>query len=149
MNVGTKTQPLTSGNVASRSTSLRWVTRMRALVMIAAAVGYWLCHASALAQDWPARPVTMVVAVLHVGSDDILGRIIAARLSDLLGQPVTVENMSGAGGMTGTARVAKAAPDGYQIMLGTSATHAISQVAQKNPPYDSVADFVPVALVAE
>lgn len=104
---------------------------------------------SVVAQDWPTRPVTMVVAFPAGGSDDILGRVVAARLSELLGQPVNVENVSGAGGMAGTARVAKAAPDGYQIALGTSATHAVSQVAHKNPPYDSVADFIPVALIAE
>lgn len=117
--------------------------------MAAAAAGCLLCNESISAQDWPTRPVTMVVAFPAGGSDDILGRIVAARLSELLGQPVNVENVSGAGGMTGTARVVKAAPDGYQIALGTSATHAISQVARKNPLYDSTADFVPVALIAE
>lgn len=90
-----------------------------------------------------------LVAFPEGGSDDIFGRIVAARLSELLGQPVNVENVGGAGGMTGTARVAKAAPDGYQIALGTSATHAISQVARRNPLYDSTSDFAPVALIAE
>jgi tripartite-type tricarboxylate transporter receptor subunit TctC len=101
------------------------------------------------AQDWPSRPLTMVVAFPAGGSDDILGRIIAARVSELLGQPVNVENLGGAGGMTGTARVAKAVPDGYQFALGTSATHALSQVLHKAPLYDAVADFAPVGLVAE
>jgi tripartite-type tricarboxylate transporter receptor subunit TctC len=101
------------------------------------------------AEDWPTRPITMVVAFAAGGSDDILGRIVAARLSELLNQQVIVENIGGGGGTTGTARVAKAAPDGYQFALGTSATHALSQVLRKNPPYDSLADFTPVALIAE
>jgi tripartite-type tricarboxylate transporter receptor subunit TctC len=91
----------------------------------------------------------MVVAFPAGGSDDILGRIVAGRLSELLGQPVTVENIGGAGGMTGTAGVARAAPDGYQIALGTSATHALSQALHKNPLYDAAGDFAPVALIAE
>jgi tripartite-type tricarboxylate transporter receptor subunit TctC len=101
------------------------------------------------AQDWPSRPMTMVVAFPAGGSDDVLGRIIATRLSELLGQPVNVENIAGGGGTEGTARVAKADPDGYRFALGTSATHAISQVLRKNPPYDASADFAPVALIAE
>ncbi|MGZ3296105.1 MAG: Bug family tripartite tricarboxylate transporter substrate binding protein, partial [Xanthobacteraceae bacterium] len=107
------------------------------------------CIGPAWAQDWPSRPVTLVVAFPAGGSDDILGRIVAARLSELLRQPVNVENIGGAGGMTGTSRVVKAAPDGYQVALGTSATHAVSQVARKTPLYDSLADFTPVALIAE
>jgi tripartite-type tricarboxylate transporter receptor subunit TctC len=105
--------------------------------------------ASASAQEWPSRPVTMVVAFPAGGSDDILARILAPRLSELLGQPVTVQNIAGAGGMTGTSLVAKAASDGYQIMLGTSATHALSQALHKSPPFNASTDFVPVALIAE
>jgi tripartite-type tricarboxylate transporter receptor subunit TctC len=103
----------------------------------------------ASAQDWPARPMTMVVAFPSGGSDDILGRIIAARMAELLGQPVNVENVAGGAGTTGTSRIARAAPDGYEFMLGTSATHALSQVLRKSPPYDAAADFTPVALIAE
>jgi tripartite-type tricarboxylate transporter receptor subunit TctC len=105
--------------------------------------------ASASAQNWPSRPVTMVVAFPAGGSDDILARILAPRLSELLGQPVTVQNIAGAGGMTGTSLVAKAASDGYQIMLGTSATHALSQALHKSPPFNASTDFAPVALIAE
>jgi tripartite-type tricarboxylate transporter receptor subunit TctC len=123
--------------------------RKRGLLVIATVACCLSCIDSMSAQDWPARPVTMVVAFPVGGSDDILGRIVAARLSEVLGQPVNVENVSGAGGMTGTARVAKAAPDGYQIALGTSATHALSQVLRKDPPYDAMTDFAPVALIAE
>lgn len=119
-------------------------------LLIAAAVAYCLpCIGSTAARDWPVRPVTMVVAFPAGGSDDILGRIVAARLSEVLGQSVNVENIGGAGGVTGADRVAKAAPDGYLIALGTSATHAVSQVLRKDRPYDSMADFAPVALIAE
>ena len=100
-------------------------------------------------QDWPAKPLKMVVAFPAGGSDDILGRILAPRLSALLGQPGSVENAEGAGGMTGASRVAKASPNGYEFMLGTLATHVLSQVLHKRPPYDSTRDFAPVALVAE
>ncbi len=104
---------------------------------------------SALAQHWPTKPLTMIAAFPARGSDDILARILTPHLSNFLGQPVTVENVGGAGGMTGTSRVAKAAPDGYEFMLGTSATHSLSQVLHSNPPYNSASDFTPVALIAE
>jgi tripartite-type tricarboxylate transporter receptor subunit TctC len=124
------------------------MTKLRLPLAMALAAGF-AGIGPAWAQDWPSRPVTLMVAFPAGGSDDILGRIVAARLSELLRQPVNVENIAGAGGMTGTSRVAKAAPDGYQIALGTSATHAVSQAARKTPLYDSLADFSPVALIAE
>ena len=73
----------------------------------------------------------------------------AARLSELLGQQVIFENVGGAGGMIGASRVAKAAPDGYQFVLGSSGTHALNQTLYKNPLYNAATDFAPVALVAE
>jgi tripartite-type tricarboxylate transporter receptor subunit TctC len=103
----------------------------------------------AAAQDWPARALTLVVAFPAGGDDDILARMLAPRLSQFLGQPVNVENVPGAGGVVGAARVAKAAPDGYELLLGTSATHALSQTLLKKPPYNAVTDFTPVALIAE
>jgi tripartite-type tricarboxylate transporter receptor subunit TctC len=102
-----------------------------------------------LTQDWPTRSLTMVVAFPARGSDDILARILAPHMSDFLGQAVIVENVGGSGGLVGTSRVAKAPPDGYELMLGTSATHGLSQVLYRNPPYSSTGDFTPVALVAE
>jgi tripartite-type tricarboxylate transporter receptor subunit TctC len=103
----------------------------------------------ALAQDWPARALTLVVAFPAGGDDDILARMLAPRLAQFLGQPVNVENVAGAGGMVGALRVAQAAPDGYELLLGTSATHALSQTLLKKPPYNAVTDFTPVALIAE
>ena len=95
----------------------------------------------AVAQDWPQRPVTMVVPFAAGGGADVMGRILAQRLSELLGQQVIVEDVTGAGGMTGTNKVARAAPDGYQIALGSVGTHAYNQTLYKKPLYDAVADF--------
>jgi tripartite-type tricarboxylate transporter receptor subunit TctC len=102
-----------------------------------------------LAQSWPTREVTMVVAFPPGGDDDIIARMLAPRLAQALGQPVTVINVPGTGGMVGAERVAKAAPDGYEFLLGSSATHALSQALHKRPPYHAVTDFTPVALMAE
>lgn len=102
-----------------------------------------------LAQDWPARPVTMVVTFAAGSGDDLLARIVSPRLSQLLGQQVIIENVGGAGGMTGTNRVAKALPDGYQFVLGGTGTFAANQTLYKHPAYDAVMDFKPVVLIAE
>src|SRR5579862_8951491 len=83
--------------------------------------------APAAAQDWPTRVVTLEVPFAAGGGADVMGRIPAAALSGELGQQVIVENIPGAGGMTGTARVARAAPDGYEIALGSVGTHAYNQ----------------------
>ena len=101
------------------------------------------------AQSWPTRPMTMVVPFAAGGPMDTVGRILAPRLGELLGQQVVIENVGGAGGMTGSARVAKATPDGYQFVLGNVGTHAVSQTLSKNPLYNAVTDFTPVALVAD
>jgi tripartite-type tricarboxylate transporter receptor subunit TctC len=101
----------------------------------------------AWAQDWPTRPVTMVVPYAAGGPLDTGGRIVAPVLSERLGQQVIVENVVGAGGMTGAARVAKAAPDGYQFVLGNSATHAQNQSLYKRPMYNPVTDFSPVTVI--
>src|SRR5580692_9425820 len=76
----------------------------------------------ALADDFPSRPMTMIIPFAAGGPTDILGRVIAGRMSEIMGQTVVVENVGGAGGMTGAARVANAAPDGYQFVLGTVGT---------------------------
>jgi tripartite-type tricarboxylate transporter receptor subunit TctC len=101
------------------------------------------------AQDWPNRPVTMLVPFAAAGGADVMGRIVAARLSEVLGQQVIVENVSGAGGMIGASRVAKAPPDGYQFLFGSSGTHAVNQTLYKNPLYNAATDFAPVVLISE
>ena len=101
------------------------------------------------AQDWPARTVTMVVPFPAGGPLDVAARILAQPMGDLLGQQIIIENIGGAGGMTGSSRVAKALPDGYVFLYGNSGTHAYSQLLTKKPPYDAVNDFAPVAVFVE
>lgn len=100
-------------------------------------------------QDWPQRPVTMVVSAAAGGPIDVFGRVMAEPMGQALGQTVVVENVPGAGGMIGGQRVAKAVPDGYTIVLGTIATHTFSQLLYKNPLYDATTDFAPIMLIAE
>jgi tripartite-type tricarboxylate transporter receptor subunit TctC len=104
---------------------------------------------AANAQQYPTRPITMVIPFAAGGPTDVLGRVMAERMSAILGHQVVVENVTGAGGMTGSARGANAAPDGYQFVLGTVGTHAQNQTLYKKPAYNSVTDFTPVALIAE
>jgi tripartite-type tricarboxylate transporter receptor subunit TctC len=104
---------------------------------------------SAAAQDYPIRPITMVIPFAAGGPTDVLGRVVAARMSELLGQQIVIENVAGAGGMTGANRVKAAPPDGYQIVLGTVGTHAQVQNLSKRPLYDAGKDFQPVVLLAE
>ncbi len=103
----------------------------------------------AAAQDWPTRPVTMVVAYAAGGPVDTIGRIFAARLGDLLGQQVVIENVGGAGGMVGANRVAKAAPDGNLFLFGGLSNLAQNQTLYKAPLYNAATDFAPVGLVTD
>jgi len=116
--------------------------------LLAALVVIVSSFAASHAQVYPSRPVTMVVPFAPGGGTDVLGRIIGRRLSELLGQQVVIENVGGAGGMVGSARVAKSLPDGYQFVLGSRAD-AINQTLYKNPLYNFVADLIPVGLIAE
>src|SRR3954471_10945070 len=118
---------------------------IKTLAAVAALTG----ASAATAQDWPTRPVTMVVPFAAGGGGDLIGRILAPRLSELLGRTVIVENIGGAGGMNGAARVANAAPDGYQFVLGNIGTHAQNQTLYQHPLYNAATDFAPVALLAE
>jgi tripartite-type tricarboxylate transporter receptor subunit TctC len=117
--------------------------------MITVAVALLATAGAAHAQEWPTRPVTLVVTFAAGSGDDLVARSIAPRLSELLGQQVVIENVGGAGGMTGASRVAKAAPDGYQIVLGGTGTFAANQTLYKQPLYNAVTDFKPVVLIAE
>src|SRR5499425_752386 len=116
---------------------------------IAALAALVSATAPAAAQDWPVRPVTMVVPFAAGGPADTVGRILAPRLSELLGQQVVIENVGGAGGMTGSDRVSKAAPDGYQFVLGNVGTHAANQTLYKSPLYNAATDFAPVGLLVD
>lgn len=104
---------------------------------------------AALAQTWPAaKPIRMVIPFPAGGATDIIGRTIAQKLSASLGQQVVVDNKPGAGGTIGSDMVAKAAPDGYTILLATSSTHSIGPALNPKMPYDAFKDFAPVAHLA-
>lgn len=102
----------------------------------------------ARAQSYPSKPVTMVVPFPAGGTTDIVARLVAAKLSEAWGQPVIVDNRAGAGGNIGSAMVAKAAPDGYTLLMGTVGTHAINASLYAKMPYDVVKDFQPITNVA-
>jgi len=104
---------------------------------------------SAGAQNFPNRQVTMVIPFAAGGPQDTIGRIVGQRMGELLGQAVIIENIGGAGGMTGSKRVAEARPDGYTMVLGSVGTHAQNQTLYKHPLYNVVTDFTPVAFLAE
>jgi len=119
----------------------------RALVVIAP-----LLMAAAIkpasAQDWPTRTVTLVVPWGAGGGTDVMGRIMARRMSEILGQQVIVENVAGAGGMIGSTHVARAAPDGYTFVFG-SRSDAINMTLYKRPTFNLQNDLAPVVLVAD
>jgi tripartite-type tricarboxylate transporter receptor subunit TctC len=117
--------------------------------MIAVAAALLAALPPAMAQPWPSRPMTMVVPFAAGGASDVIARILAQGLRTELGQSVVVENVSGAGGMVGSSRVAKSAPDGYQMLLGNVGTHAQNQSLYKKLLYHAATDFAPVALVTD
>lgn len=121
----------------------------RLLVAAAVAIAAPAMMSAAQAQDYPNRPLTMVIPFAAGGPTDVLGRIVAQRLGEVLGQQVVVENVGGAGGGNGSQRVANAAPDGYTMVLGTVGTHAQNQTLYKRPLYNAEGDFTPVALLAD
>src|SRR6185295_7784384 len=119
----------------------------RALILFAAIATLALTAARGQAQDYPNRPVRIVVSFSAGGPTDIVGRIFAAKLSELLGQQFFVENKVGAGGNIGADQVAKSAPDGYTLLVATVSTHAINPGLYAKMPYDPIRDFAPVAQV--
>jgi len=123
---------------------MRWFARTVTLV---AAVAVWPFVASA--QNYPNRPIVIVVTASAGGTFDTMARIMAPRMSELLGQQVVVENTAGAGGTVGVVRVMNAAPDGYSLLLGTTGSHAYNQTIYKKRRYDAVTDFTPVTLWSE
>jgi len=116
---------------------------------VVAGLGFGLClgAGSARAQAWPARPIRLVIPFPAGGSTDVVGRLIGEKIARSLAQPVIVENRAGAGGTLGSDVVAKAPPDGYTFLLGTSSTHAIAPALYAKLAYDPVRDFAPVTLL--
>jgi tripartite-type tricarboxylate transporter receptor subunit TctC len=116
---------------------------MRRLLILLA-----LVSGTALAQPFPSKPVRWVVPFPPGGATDIIARIVAQKMSEAWAQPVVVENRAGAAGAIGTEAVARAAPDGYTILMGTTSTHAVGPAVNPRLPYNHLTDFAPVTLVA-
>ena len=114
---------------------------MRLLIGLMAVAATALCGNPSHAQTWPARYVTMIVPFGAGSATDVVARIVAAEMSQHLGQQIVVENMGGAGGTMAVDRVAKAAPDGYQIVLSAVDTFAQARFLYAQLRYDSVKDF--------
>jgi tripartite-type tricarboxylate transporter receptor subunit TctC len=117
--------------------------------MVAIATALLATTAPVAAQNWPTHRITLVVPFSAGGSSDVIARITADGISNNLHQPVIVENVTGAGGLIGGARVAKAAPDGYEFLIGNVGSIAQSQWLYKQPLYNSVKDFAPVGLLTD
>src|SRR4051794_25806825 len=126
----------------------------KAIITLAAAAAFAALSNSAQAQGapnavYPDRPITLVVPYAAGGPVDTIARIQAARMSEILGQQIIIENVGGAGGMTGTARVAKSPPDGYTVLLSGSAVLTQNPTFHKKSSYDPVADFDQVGLFSD
>src|SRR5262245_32865729 len=123
--------------------------RRTAAAIAALAVAMLTTAAGARAQEWPTRPVTMVVPFAAGGPVDVLGRILAQYLAEVIGKQVIVDNVPGGGGMSGSLRVSQATPDGHTFVLGSIGTHALNQTLSRRPLYNPATDFAPVALIAD
>lgn len=123
------------------------ITRRTLMALGATALASLALGLPANAQQYPDRTVTLVVPFAAGGSTDVVARIIAQKMGDILGQQVIVENVGGAGGSLGADKVARAEPDGYTILMATVATHALNPLILKTKPYDAEKDFAPVSLL--
>ena len=120
----------------------------RILAWTAAAFALLVGATCALAQPYPSRPITMIVPYAAGGSVDVVARVVANALGDKLHQNIVIENVAGAGGVTGTQRAARAEPDGYTLLFSVESTMAIAKLVQPNVvQYDSQRDFVPISLI--
>lgn len=123
------------------------MTAIRAALAAILLVGVVVQHASA--QSWPTRPIRIVVPYPPGGSTDLLARSIQPKLADALGQPVVIDNRAGGNGTIGSDLVARAAPDGHTLLIGTGATHGLTLFLSKSVPYDPIKDFTPLSAAAE
>ena len=117
-------------------------------LLLAVAMLNFLFAPIVAAQTWPSKPIKIVLGFPPGGATDILSRDFAAKLAEELKQQVLIENKPGAGGTIGADIVAKAAPDGYTLTIGTSSNHAIAVTLYKKLPYDPVKDFAPITMLA-
>lgn len=126
-------------------------SRLRRILLLALGTGILSFGMAAQAQssnDWPTKSIRFVVPYPPGGPLDTIARVLAEQVKSSLGQPVIVENRPGAGGNIGADLIAKSQPDGYSLVMGAVATHAINPALYSKIPYDAVRDFAPVALVA-
>lgn len=115
---------------------------------IAFAVAFAACVVPARAQDYPSRSITVIVPFPAGGASDVVARIVGNQMSKILGQPIIIENVGGAGGTIGSARAAAAAPDGYTLLAAAMGSHVAAPVLTPNLKYDPIADFVPIGITA-
>ncbi|MBA8842786.1 tripartite-type tricarboxylate transporter receptor subunit TctC [Ochrobactrum sp. RH1CCR137] len=123
------------------------ITRRAGLALGLSILSAFALGSPARSQTFPDRVVTMVVPFAAGGSTDVVARVIAAKMSEILGQQVIIQNVGGGGGSLGAANVARADPDGYTILMGTVATHALNPLILKTKPYDAEKDFAPISLL--
>ena len=121
--------------------------RRRFLQLTAGPAAMSAISRTASAQAYPARPITMIVPFAAGGPTDVIGRVMAERMRQSLGQTVIVENTTGAGGTAGAGRLARSAPDGYTIGIGQNGSHVITGATYANLPYDLLKDFEPLTLL--
>ena len=125
---------------------MRWMTKT--LLGGMAALAMCLSGAARAADNWPQKPITLIVPWAAGGSTDILARVLSEHLTRSLGQPVIVDNKPGASGNIGSAMVARARPDGYTLLVGSMSTHAMNPALMPNMPFRGVEDFTPLGLLA-
>ena len=121
--------------------------RSLAIFLVIAAVSF---HSAAThAQNWPSRPISVVVPFPPGPALDLVARVVGAKIASALGQPVIIENRTGANGAIGSSGVARAAPDGYTLLAATAGTHVTALHLTKNLPYDPIKDFTPIIAAVE
>src|SRR5262245_41587357 len=132
----------------NRSQALFWWKMNRILQLAAITLGLMLTGHVPARAEWPEKPIRLILPFPAGGAVDIVARVVAAKLADDLGKPIVIENKAGAGGVIATDATAKAAPDGYTLLL-TTPNHTINAALQPSLPYDTIKDLAPVAIVAE
>ena len=121
--------------------------RLRIATFLSAALGLGLVASQALAQAYPNKPIKAIVPFAAGSATDQIGRAFTQKMSEVLGQPIIIENRAGVNGMLGADAVAKSAPDGYTIMVGTNSTNAALKSLMKKLPYDQDTAFAPIGYI--